>query len=59
MNAGSIVLGRSEYASESGRVGRHVRCGELKKGPEVPISILGLIQKKEVNDLFFGSGTED
>ena len=25
-------MGRSEYASESGRVGRHVRCGELKKG---------------------------
>ena len=30
--AGSSVLGRSEYASESGRVGRPVRCGELKKG---------------------------
>ena len=25
-------MGRSEYASESGRVGRPVRCGELKKG---------------------------
>ena len=25
-------IGASEYASESGRVGRPVRCGELKKG---------------------------
>jgi hypothetical protein len=25
-------IGASESSSESGRVGRHVRCGELKKG---------------------------
>ena len=25
-------IGESESSSESGRVGRHVRCGELKKG---------------------------